>query len=182
MGCRSPGKGISFLPGDKRNYSSSEAVEGGWKRLCARGESKGAADPAGRDAVREAGSPGASGARSPEPGAMALPGERPPRPQALFSLLAPCVPDNPSSEQGRQRQKTAADGSARVDGGPRPGLSTLRSAGRWSAGGLGEGCPAAARAARPGCQAPLAAPRRRWGGEGGEQRPRPAFPGLAEPF
>ena len=33
-------------------------------------------------------------------------------------------------------------------------------------GGLREGCLAAALAARPGCQAPLAAPRRRPGEEG----------------
>lgn len=84
----------------------------------------------------------------------------------LFGLLAPCVPDSPSSEERRQRRTTTADGSGRVDGGPRAGLFDPRPAGRWSAGGLREGCPAAARAARPGARLPSRLP----AAAGGEKR------------
>lgn len=44
------------------------------------------------------------------------------------------------------------------------------------------GCPAAAPAARPGARLPSRIPAAVATGGGGGQRPRPAFPGLAEPF
>lgn len=122
------------------------------------------------ESVREAGSPGA-----PEPGAMALPGERRPRPQArlweagALRLRAPCVLTTlPRRRGGRDRRPQPAAPGGRMAV-PAPAFRP-RSRRTADAAGLGEGCPAAARAAGPGCQATLAAPRRRWGRRGHSAR------------
>lgn len=124
------------------------------------GESKGAGEPAGRDMVRSsidevAWRPGnrSNGATL---GAVAQPVGMPVG--SIFQSSGSLRPDKPSSEEGRQRETTTADGSGRVDRGPRPGLSIPGPQDAGPREAYAEAAPLRFWAERPGCQVPLAAP------------------------